>query len=65
MAFQISPAVTVTETDLTNIIPAVATSIGAVVVDALWGPVDQVTTVSSERKLIELFGKPDNNKLSI
>ena len=29
MAFQLSPGVLVQETDLTNIIPAVATSIGA------------------------------------
>lgn len=58
MAFLVSPGVQVKETDLTNIIPAVATSIGGFVGDFKWGPVDEVTTVSSEANLIEQFGYP-------
>ncbi len=58
MAFLVSPGVQVKETDLSNIIPAVATSIGGFVGDFKWGPVSEVTTVSSEANLIELFGYP-------
>ena len=32
MAFQVSPGVAVREIDLTNVVPAVSTSIGAVVI---------------------------------
>jgi phage tail sheath protein FI len=58
MAFLVSPGVQVKETDLSNIIPAVATSIGGFVGDFKWGPVDEVVTVSSEANLIEQFGYP-------
>ena len=60
MAFQLSPGVLVTEKDLTSIVPAVATSIGAFAGAFQWGPVDQVTTVESENRLVELFGKPND-----
>ena len=61
MAFLLSPGVQVRETDLTNIIPAVATSIGAYVAPFAWGPLNTVTTVSSEADLIEKFGRPTSN----
>ena len=38
MAFQVSPGVLVQEKDLTRIIPAVSTSIGAVAIQATKGP---------------------------
>ena len=38
MAFQVSPGVLVREKDLTNVIPAVATSIGAFAGDFTQGP---------------------------
>lgn len=60
MAIQLSPSVTIKETDLTNIVPGVATSIGAAVVEAGWGPVLEVTTISSENSLVEQFGKPND-----
>ena len=60
MAFQISPSVTVTETDLTNIIPAVATSTAATVGQFMWGPVEEITIVDNEEQLVDLFGKPTN-----
>lgn len=60
MAYQISPAVTVTETDLTNVIPAVSSSIGASVIEAAWGPVMDVTSIDSENVLVQRFGKPNN-----
>lgn len=61
MAFQVSPGVNVSEIDLTTVIPAVSTSVGAVAISATWGPVDQVTTVTSTDELVSLFGKPNNN----
>ena len=61
MAFQVSPGVLVQEKDLTNVIPAVATSIGAVAGQFSKGPIDEVTSISSEKELVETFGKPDSN----
>ena len=61
MAFQVSPGVLVKEKDLTNVIPAIATTIGAVAGQFSQGPMDEVTTISSEKELVETFGKPDTN----
>ena len=52
MAFQVSPGVQVKETDLTNVVPAVSTSIGAIAGAFQWGPVGEITTVSSEQALV-------------
>jgi len=59
MAFQVSPGVNVSEKDLTNIVPAVSTSSGGIVITAEKGPIDEITTVSSEGELAEIFGKPN------
>ena len=59
MAFQVSPGVNVTEKDLTNIVPAVSTSSGGIVITATKGPIDEITTVSSEGELADIFGKPN------
>lgn len=59
MAIQLSPSVVVQERDLTNVIPAVSASVGAAIVDAVWGPVLEVTTVDSENALARQFGKPN------
>ena len=65
MAFQLSPGVLVTEKDLTNIVPAVATSNGAFAGPFVWGPVMDPTTISSENQLVARFGKPtDANQRS-
>lgn len=64
MAIALSPSVTVTEKDLTNVIPAVSTSVGAAIVDAAWGPVLDVTTVDSENTLLSRFGKPNNTNFT-
>ena len=61
MAFQVSPGVLVKEKDLTNVIPAVATSIGAIGISSTKGPVDEVVSISSEKDLVETFGKPDSS----
>ena len=59
MAFQVSPGVNVTEKDLTNIVPAVSTSSGGIVITAEKGPIDEITTISSEQELADNFGKPN------
>jgi len=61
MAFQVSPGVLVQEKDLTRIIPAVSTSIGAFAGEFRKGPIDEVTTISSEQELVSTFGKPDSS----
>ena len=61
MAFQVSPGVSVTEKDLTNIVPAVSTTAGGIVMTAEKGPIDEITTISSENELVEIFGKPNAN----
>ena len=61
MAFQVSPGVLVQERDLTRIIPAVSTSIGAYAGEFRKGPLDEIVTISSEAELVDTFGKPDSN----
>ena len=60
MAFQVSPGVLVQERDLTRIIPAVSTSIGAVAGQFSQGPLDEIVSISSEQELVDTFGKPDS-----
>ena len=48
MPFQLSPGVLVKEVDLTNVVPAVATSIGAVAGAFEKGPVGEITPIGSE-----------------
>ena len=61
MAFQVSPGVLVQEKDLSRIIPAVSTSIGAFAGQFAKGPVDEIVAISSEQELVDTFGKPDSN----
>ena len=58
MGFQVSPGVEVKEIDLTNVIPAVSTSIGAFAGHFSWGPVGETRTVSSEKELSNVYGAP-------
>ena len=64
MAFLVSPGVQVIEKDLTNVVPAVATSIGAFAGPFKWGPIGQAITVASEGDLLTNYGKPDTNNAS-
>ena len=61
MAFQVSTGVLVQERDLTKIIPAVSTSIGAFAGSFNKGPLDEIVSISSEQELVETFGKPDSS----
>ena len=58
MAFQVSPGVQVREIDVTNVVPAVSSSIGAFAGEFSWGPVDEVRTITSEKELVSVFGEP-------
>ena len=59
MGFLVSPGVQVREIDLTNIVPAVQTNIGAVAGPFAKGPVASVTAISSEEELVQVFGEPN------
>lgn len=58
--FQISPGISISETDLTTSTPAVDTTTGAYAGVFAWGPVNTPVLVSSEIDLIDLFGRPSN-----
>lgn len=58
MAFQLSPGVLVTEQDLTNVVPAVSTSVGAFVGNFNWGPAQEIVTIGSENELVSKFSGP-------
>ena len=58
MAFQVSAGVEVKEIDLTNVVPAVSTSIGGYAGPFRWGPIEEITLVGSETELVNQFGKP-------
>lgn len=61
MAFQVSPGVNVSEIDLTTVVPAVSTSVGAVAGVFKWGPVGKRVLIGSEIELVNTFGKPTNH----
>ena len=57
---QLSPAIETREVDLTNLIGTSGASGGATVGDFVWGPVDEITTISSPLELQSTFGKPND-----
>ena len=62
MSFLVSPGVRVREIDLTNVVPAVATSIGAIASAFEKGKnVGSIVNITSEEELIQIFGKPQND----
>ncbi len=61
MAFQLSPGVLVQEKDLTNVVPAVATTVGGIVGDFQWGPAHEIISIDSENNLVDRFGKPTSS----
>jgi hypothetical protein len=58
MAFQLSPGVSVSEVDNTNVVPSTLTTAGAFAGTFLWGPANQITLIDSEISLRRIFGKP-------
>lgn len=65
MARLISPGILVKEIDLSNIVPSVSNSIGAVVGTATKGPIqgdeDSPTLITSQQQFIDTFGEPDGS----
>lgn len=61
MAIQVSPGVNVSEFDLTTVVPAVSTSVGAMAGLFQWGPGYERVLVDSENTLVQKFGKPTSN----
>jgi hypothetical protein len=55
MAFPLSPGVTVSEVDLTTVVPSVLTTAGAFAGYFPWGPVNQITTITSQVNLATVF----------
>jgi phage tail sheath protein FI len=61
MAFYLSPLVDVNEIDLSTTIPAVATSIAAIILRNTYkGPERKKTLITTTNELIDFFGKPTN-----
>lgn len=58
MAYQTSPGISVTEVDLTTVVPAVSTTTGGIAGVFPWGPALTPILVSSEVDLVRRFGKP-------
>jgi len=56
-----SPGVTIKEVDLTATINVSDQNVALVVIAAETGPVDTVTYISSEKELVDTFGKPNDN----
>ena len=65
MPFQVSPGVNVSEIDLTTVIPAVSTSVGAFAGVFRWGPSEVSTLVSSEQDLSLNFGEPNDSNTAV
>lgn len=61
MAFNVSPGVSVQEKDATTIVPAIATTAGGFAGVFQWGPAEVVRTISTEKQLVDTFGKPNSN----
>lgn len=60
MAFQLSPGVLVQEQDASNVVPAVATTIGGFVGDLSWGPAREIVSIENENQLVARFGRPND-----
>jgi hypothetical protein len=62
MAMYLSPLVDVNEIDLTTTIPAVATSIGVLILRDTWkGPELKTQLVNDIDELIDTFGRPEEH----
>lgn len=64
MAFFISPGVQVREFDISTVVLQAATASAAYVGSFEWGPVNEITTISTKPRLMKYFGQPtDENSL--
>lgn len=60
MAFLVSPGIQVREFDLTTVVPAVSTTVGAFAGVFQWGPVGERVLISDQNELVDRFGKPSD-----
>jgi hypothetical protein len=58
MSFTISPAVITREVDLSGVVPAVSTTVGAFAGVFRWGPIEDAQLISNEGQLVARYGKP-------
>ena len=56
--YQVSPGINISEIDLTTVVPATSTTVGAIAGVFRWGPVGVRSLVTSENDLVRKFGKP-------
>lgn len=61
MVFQVSPGINVSEIDLSTVVPAVATTTGAIGGVFRWGPVGKLRLIATESQLVANYGKPTNH----
>ena len=61
MAFLVSPGVNTSEIDLTNVVVAAGTSTGGFAGRFRWGPIEEVTLITDEDNLVEVFQKPNDD----
>ena len=61
MAIQLSPGVSVSEVDLTTIVPSVSSTTGAFAGRFMWGPAGVIKVIDSELTLRKTYGQPDAN----
>lgn len=60
MAITGSPGITIQEEDLSSFVAADSVTTAAFAGDFDWGPVNELMTVSSESKLIQIYGYPND-----
>lgn len=61
MSIQLSPGVSISEIDLTTVVPSSIATVGAFAGNATWGPGNTFYTVDSETTLVSVFGEPNSN----
>jgi len=61
MAFQVSPGVNTSEIDLTNVVVSAGTSTGGIAGRFNWGPIEQISLVTDQDNLVEMYQKPDDD----
>jgi nicotinamide mononucleotide adenylyltransferase len=61
MGYQMSAGIVAREFDVSTVVPGSSTVGAATVMNAIWGPVNEVVLVTSEEDLVARFGKPHQN----
>jgi phage tail sheath protein FI len=59
----VSPGVKITEADLVSSVPSSGATVGAVVGDFRWGPIEQPVLVANESELVATFGSPNSTTI--